>query len=116
MTTPDEFAPDDAAPTTPAPAPAKKSHKKKPAPAPFPSPEDPKAWTEAVRQANTPVTSRHVTSPDAPPAGAPSMGMKDPIVIRWHLAQHPERMEQIYGSYDWRAQLGRHADIPTLED
>lgn len=81
MTTPDEFAPADAAPV--AAPPAKKSHKAKPKPQP---------------------------TTDSPPIGRPDFGHKDPDVIRWHLGKHPERMEEIYGSFDWRKLLSLHPE------
>jgi hypothetical protein len=61
-------------------APAKKSHKKKPAP---------------------------VATSDDCPTGSPMLGMKDPAVIAWHLDRHPDRMTEIYGSWDWQAYLSQ---------
>jgi hypothetical protein len=48
------------------------------------------------------------------PQGSPSLGMKDPAVIRWHLARlGPDRMGEIYKSWDWRHWLNQ---AETTED
>lgn len=100
MTTPEEFAPADTAPAPAAApiAPAKKSHKAKPKP-------------------SLPPTASRLPLSDSAPIGRPDFGHKDPDVIRWHLARHPERMEEIYGSFDWRKLLSLHPEATsTLDD
>jgi hypothetical protein len=101
MTTPEEFAPADASPA-PIPAPPKKSHKAKPKPTP------PPARTSTTADAPAPL--------DTPPQGHPNFGHKDPAVIRWHLARHPDRMAEIYGSFDWRKLLSLYPETADLED
>lgn len=61
----------------------------------------------------TPTATR--TQATACPVGDPSMGMKDPTVIRWHLSTHPERMSEIYGEWNWRAMLAAHPETPDLD-
>ena len=55
-----------------------------------------------------PVTTESPADSTPCPRGNPSLGMKDPAVIRWNQTHRPAEMSTIYGSWDWKTFLASH--------